>query len=215
MGFRRFVVRVPLIRRIAKEGYEFYELPPAELIKHWDYIWKKSTWHEVSHQALYYYQHKTITRIEFNKIKNWVSRCDCWEHSHDLSKIYALVVEDNPDCILPLYEKCNTAKSPWKRRQSVVGLIEDSSKRNSILPLDEWIHFVEPLLNDEGYHVQKGVSWTLREIFNVYAVEALDLLDRKILSLSSIAFSTATAKLDKEVKAILKLKRGIRRVSRP
>lgn len=213
MGFRRFVVRVPFIRRIVKEGYEFYELPSAERIKHWDHIWQKSPWYEVSHQALYYYQHKTITRAEFNKIKNWILRCDSWEHSDDLSKIYAQVVEDNPDWILPLYEKWNTARSPWKRRQSVVGLIEYASKRHSILPFDDLIHFVEPLLNDEDYYVQKGVGWTLREIFNVYPAEALDFLDRKILSLSSIAFSTSTEKLDKEAKAILKQKRKIRRDS--
>ncbi len=206
-GFYRFHIRVPAIRQLVKQGYGFFDLQAVEVISHWNYIWKNSQWYEVAHQALYYYQHKFISKAEFNKIKSWVSRCDCWEHSDDLSKIYAQIVEDNPDWILPLYEKWNRAGSPWKRRQSIVGLIEYASKRKTILPFNKLIRFVEPLLDDNDYYVQKGVGWTLREIFNVYPAETTIFLTSHVKLLSPIAFSSATEKLSKESKALLKVKR--------
>lgn len=206
-GFRRFNIRVPQVRKIAKQKYSFYELPPGEIVRVWDYIWKNSLWYEVAHQALYYYQHTTISKVEFGRIKTWISRCDCWEHSDDLSKIYAQVVEDNPDWIIPLYNKWNRAKSPWRRRQSIVGLIEYASKRKSVLPFDQLIGFVEPLLDDADYYVQKGVGWTLREIYNVYPTEALAFIEQHVRSLSAQAFSSSTEKLDKKTKARLKLRR--------
>ena len=206
-GFRRFGIRVPDVRKILKQGYSFCDLPPEAVVRHWDYIWKNSPWYEVAHQALYYYQHKTVSKAEFSKIKTWVNRCDCWEHSDDLSKIYARIVEENHDWVIPLYEKWNCAKSPWKRRQSVVGLIEYASKRKGVLPFNQLIRFVEPLLTDEDYYVQKGIGWTLREIFNVYPAEATRYLTQNVMSLTPIAFSSATEKLDKETKSIMKEKR--------
>lgn len=206
-NFRRLHMRVPVVRAIVKEKYAFFNLPSGDIVRVWDYIWKNTEWYEVAHQALYYYQHKTINKAEFVKIKTWVNRCDCWEHSDDLSKIYAQVVEDNPDWILPVFETWNRAKSPWKRRQSVVGLIEYASKRQSVLPFQELIKFVDPLLSDEDYYVQKGVGWTLREICNLYPSEALGYMQSNLILLHPIAYSSATEKLDKVTKAELNLKR--------
>ncbi|MFP6807505.1 MAG: DNA alkylation repair protein [Pseudomonadales bacterium] len=206
-GFRRLYIVVPEVRKLVKQKYSFYELSANEIIKIWDYIWKQSDWYEVAHQAIYYYQHRTISKVECAKITTWINRCDCWAYSDDLSKIYAQVVEDNPDWIIPLYNKWSTSSSPWKRRQSVVGLIEYASKRKSVLPFDELIGFVEALLADKDYYVQKGVGWTLREIYNVYPAQALEFIEHHIGELSALAFSSSTEKLDKKTKARLKTKR--------
>jgi 3-methyladenine DNA glycosylase AlkD len=205
--FRRFSIRVPVIRALVKEGYNFLDLPHKDIVRIWDHIWKNTQWYEVAHQALYYYQHKTITKAEFLKIKSWVSRCDCWEHSDDLSKIFAQVVEDNPAWILPTFEKWNRSKHPWKRRQSVVGLIEYASKRKSVLSFPDLIKFVDPLLDDEDYYVQKGVGWTLREIHNLYPLDALGYIQAKVLLLHPLAYSSATEKLDKVNKEKLNFRR--------
>ena len=203
--FRRFSIRVPVVRALVKEGYNFLDLPREDIVRVWDHIWKNTEWYEVAHQALYYYQHKTINKAEFLKIKSWISRCDCWQHSDDLSKIIAQVVEDNPTWILPTLEKWNRSKAPWKRRQSVVGLIEYASKRKSVLPFPDLIKFVDPLLDDEDYYVQKGVGWTLREIHNLYPPEALDYIQAKVLLLHPLAYSSATEKLDRVSKVRLNL----------
>jgi len=199
-NFQRMRICVPAVRAAAKKPYSFYQLPPREVIGIWDYIWKNTEWYEVAHQALYYYQHKPITKLEFSKIKTWINRCDCWEHSDDLSKIYAQVVEDNRNWIIPVFETWNRSRSPWKRRQSIVGLIEYASKRKHVLPFSQLIRFVAPLLQDNDYYVQKGIGWTLREIYNVYPAEALVFIEQNLIVLSSQAYSSATEKLAKETK---------------
>ncbi len=216
-GFRRMHILVPQVRGLVKKGYSFYDASPTSIVKRWDQIWKHSQWYEVAHQALYYYQqrmlHSAITRSEFSRIKTWINRCDCWSHSDDLSKIYAQVVEDNPSWILPLYETWNRAKSPWKRRQSVVGLIEYKAKRKHVLPFSILIRFVDPLLQDEDYYVQKGVGWTLREIYNAYPDKTLDYIKANLGSLSAIAYSSSTEKLDRKTKAGLNSTRKSLRTS--
>ncbi len=199
-NFQRMRIRVPAVRAAAKKPYSFYQLPPREVIGIWDYIWKNTEWYEVAHQALYYYQHKRITKLEFSKIKTWINRCDCWEHSDDLSKIYAQVVEDNRNWIIPVFETWNRSRSLWKRRQSIVGLIEYASKRKHVLPFRQLIRFVAPLLQDNDYYVQKGIGWTLREIYNVYPAEALAFIEQNLIVLSPQAYSSATEKLAKETK---------------
>ena len=202
-GFQRIGIRVPGVRAVLKQGYPFLAESAATVINLWDYIWKNAEYYEVAHQAIYYYQHKTLLREEFKKIKQWIMRCDCWEHSDDLSKIYAQVVEDNPEWILPTLEKWNRARSPWKRRQSVVALIEYASKRRRVLPFSRLIQFVTPLLDDDDYYVQKGVGWTLREIYNVYPAETLRYIETNLLSLGANAYSAATEKIDKQTKSRL------------
>lgn len=206
-GFHRLVIRVPEVRKLVKKPYSFYHLEPAEIASIWDQVWKDSQYYEVAHQALYYYQHKTISKFEFSQIKTWIDRCDCWEHSDDLSKIYAQVVEDNSTWILPQLRKWNKSQSPWKRRQSVVGLIEYASKRKKILPYETLISFITPLLYDEDYYVQKGVGWTLREIHNVYPMATLEYLYANLHLLTPIAFSTSTEKIDKAAKTRMKVER--------
>jgi 3-methyladenine DNA glycosylase AlkD len=206
-GFHRLIIRVPELRKLVKQGYSFYHLEPSEILLIWDHVWKNTQYYEVAHQALYYYQHKTLSKLEFSKIKTWVGRCGCWEHSDDLSKIYAQVVEDNSALILPQLRKWNNSSSPWKRRQSVVSLIEYASKRKKILPYETLISFVAPLLSDQDYYVQKGVGWTLREIHNVYPTAALEFIYANLSSLTPIAFSTATEKVNKADKTKMKEER--------
>ena len=206
-GFRRMRTRVPDVRKAAARGYSFSSAPPEEQIAIWDYIWNRSEWYEVAHQALYQYQHRSLTKMEFDTIISWIERCDSWWHSDDLSKIYAQVVEDDPGWILPTYEVWNTAESPWKRRQSIVGLIEYARKRKRVLPFPELIRFVDPLLDDEDYYVQKGIGWTLREIYNVYPAEATEYIGAHAVDLSAQAFSSATAKMDRLVKDPMKARR--------
>lgn len=103
---------VPLVRRAVKQGYTFLSGSRSSVIAIWDYIWNNSEWYEVMHQALYFYQGKSLNRSEFTRIIRWVDRCQCWEHSDDLSKIVAQVVEENSGWILP------TLKS-WKETSNI------------------------------------------------------------------------------------------------
>jgi 3-methyladenine DNA glycosylase AlkD len=150
--------------------------------------------------ALYNYQGKSLSKNECQTLLGWISRCTCWEHSDDLSKIFAQIVEENPNWILPTYKKWNRSNCPWKKRQSLVGLIEYASKRKKVLPFEELIRFVHPLLNDKEYYVQKGLGWTLREIYNVYPQQAIVYMENNLEFIQPIAYSAATEKIDKQLK---------------
>jgi 3-methyladenine DNA glycosylase AlkD len=108
-----------------------------------------------------------------------MDRCGCWEHCDDLAKIYATVVEANPSWSMPSLKKWNCSGNPWKRRQSMVSLIEYARKRTRLLPFAELIAFVEPLLDDDEDYVQKGLGWTVREIGNAYPEEIASCINMR------------------------------------
>ena len=207
-GFKRVGLRVPDVRALGKAGHDFLEdLSPNEVLKTWHYIFNNTHLYEAACQAIYYYQYRQLSKTEFNTVRQWVNRCDCWEHSDDLSKIYAEVFEQNPGWVMPWYRKWNADRNPWKRRQSIVGLLEYAQKRKQIQPYKVLISFIEPLLDDDDYYVQKGVGWTLREIYNVYPDEALAFIKQRLADIKPLAYSASTEKLDKKTKAGLNAQR--------
>ena len=132
--FQRLGMRVPEVRKTLKDtSYSFYSFKRREVTEVWDQVWKTSSHFEIMSMALYSYQNKPVSKTDFQKVKSWVDRVSCWGHSDDLSKIYANIVEKNPEWILPTLRKWNKSKNPWKRRQSVVSLIEYASKRKTVL----------------------------------------------------------------------------------
>ncbi len=207
----RWRIPVPRVRAAVREGYSFFSETDRRVVEVWDFIWRNTNCYEVMSQALYYYQSRSLSRTELIKIKRWIQRCDCWEHSDDLSKIYAQVVEEQPDLMLPTLRNWNRSGNRWKRRQSLVGLIEYASKRRRFRPFDELISFVEPLLSDDEYYVQKAVGWTLREIGNAYPGDTERFLKDHVVAIHPLAWSAATQKLNKESKAKLN---DVRRSSR-
>jgi 3-methyladenine DNA glycosylase AlkD len=60
------------------------------------------------------------------------------------------------------------------------------------------------LLKDKEYYVQKAVGWTLRELGTVYPKQTFSYLISHIKSVSSIAFTIATEKMNMDVKKELK-----------
>lgn len=204
-GFARCGRRVPEVRAILKDPLikDLRQQPKRGVLDSWHEIYLNTHSYEIGSLAIYFYQYQTLTKREFSKLKTWVSRCDCWEHSDDLSKIFADTLEQNPDWVLPVLTKWNTAKNPWQRRQSVVSLLEYAQKRDKVLPYPTLISFIETLLDDDEYYVQKGVGWTLREIYNAYPKETLDFFKQRYQEIAPLAWSAATEKLDIKTKARL------------
>ncbi len=154
----RLGVSVPKLRALVKKGI-FKDLNQNQKLKAWNEVWKNSQIFEAKSLAIYSYQYKALTKTEWLKIKLWINQCDCWEHSDDLTKIYAQLFEEHPSWVLPEIKKWNKSKNLWKRRQSLVSLLEYSIKRKKVQPFDVLINFVENLLFDEEYYVQKALGW--------------------------------------------------------
>lgn len=214
-GFARCYRRVPEVRALLKTPLlkNIQALPGKQALDIWHHVYLNTPSYDLGSLALYFYQYRALEKSEFNKLKTWLKRCDCWEHSDDLSKIFADTLERQPDWVLPVLSKWNSAKNPWQRRQSVVSLLEYAQKRKSVQPYKTLISFIEPLLNDEEYYVQKGVGWTLREIYNVYPIEMTEFFNRRFSEIQPTAWSAATEKLDKTLKKDLNSRRKAARTN--
>lgn len=199
-GNIRIGLRVPQIRSFVTKNFKYSKNESKSWMRYWDEVWKTSTYYESMSAALYCYQHRSLELYELKKVIYWIERCQSWEHSDDLSKIYAQVVEENPKAIVPTLKKWNRSSNPWKRRQSVVSLIEYASKRKTILPFKKLLSFINPLLDDQNYYVQKGLGWTMREIYNAYPREMIPFFEKNILLINPIAYSPATEKLNRKTK---------------
>jgi 3-methyladenine DNA glycosylase AlkD len=66
---------------------------------------------------------------------------------------------------------------------------------------------VEALLKDPEYYVQKGVGWTLREIYNLHPDATLEFIETNVKSISPAAWQASTEKLKPEIKQQLMVKR--------
>ena len=105
-------------------------------------------------------------------------------------------------------------RHPWKRRQSLVALLYYSRGRDRkrVLPFTRLIAAVERHLADSHYFVQKGVGWTIREIYNVYPGETIAWLRKNAARIAAPAWQAASEKLPAATKEELKtLRRGARR----
>lgn len=205
---------IPYIRSLSKKGFTFSTLEPEDQIEVWNEIWLISNSHEALTLAILFWE-KHINKISaatsWNYLKGWTSKIDNWAHSDGLSGLYSYLLEINPSLILPQLKKWNKSKNSWERRQSVVGLIHYHRKRSKVLPYIALIPFVESLLDDKDYFVQKGVGWALREISNVYPKQTYGFMRKNHSRLKSVAFAAATEKLSKPEKEKLKELRKLAR----
>lgn len=194
---------VPQSRATLKNGYSFLNLDRLSILSVFDHIWNHAVYFEEMSQAIYFYEKKSLIQQEFLTIINWIDRCDNWAHSDGLSSIYARALEENPKLVWPILKTWNSSQNPWKRRQSAVSMLYYSRLRKSWLPFKQMIEMIEPLLNDRDYYVQKGLGWTLREIYNLFPAETLGFIQTNLKKISPAAWQASTEKLPPDIKTEL------------
>ncbi len=198
----------PAHRKLFKKGYSFSKLSTSEQLKIWEYIWKNSSGFWAGGHAFLFLESKMkdreFLRYSWKTIKHWQKAVDNWGSCDGMAKIYTKILEVIPDEVLPQLEKWNKSVNLWDRRQSVVSLLYFSRTKKAVLPYDTIIKFINRLLDDKEYYVQKGVGWALKELYQVYPKKTLKYLEKNIKNISSIAFSPATEKLKKKDKEKLK-----------
>jgi 3-methyladenine DNA glycosylase AlkD len=205
-------LKIPLLRKYSlKEIKNFSE---AELLEFLDYVWQKSEVSEVLNWVLIQSEKFSSDFLIKNQhvFLNWVNRVENWWHSDGLSSLYVKILElelmkdTQRKFSFPFLEnlkKWNSDPNPWKRRQSVVSLLYYSRSRFTHLPYEELLKFVTTLLKDSEYYVQKGVGWTIREIYNLYPEETRKFLKANAEHISPHAWLASTEKLEKKFRAEL------------
>ena len=195
-------------RKLSRRRFSFSALSSSEQILIWDYIWNNSSDFWTCMQSFLYCESQIKDKMflvdSWEIIKYWQKRVDNWGCCDALSKIYTKILELTPDKVLGQLEQWNKSTYLWDRRQSIVSLLYFSRSKKVILPYDTIIPFINSLLDDKEYFVQKAVGWSLKELYNVYPAETLRYFDDNIKNVSSIAFTAATEKLKREDKERLK-----------
>lgn len=211
----RLPLRVPDLRKAEKRGFSFYQESREQILEVWDFVFQTTQSFDVMSMALYFYQRKPPLRTEIPVLASWVKRCTCWEHSDDFSKIFADATERYPDLMVPILLEWNGASGSWYRRQSLVSLMEYAPKRKQFLPFELMSNQVLNLLKDEEYYVQKGVGWTLRELYRAYPQKTLQLLKKHISAISPIAYTAAVEALPKAIRDDFRQERKANRTQLP
>ena len=198
----------PSQRNLFKQEFSFSGLSRSEQLMIWDYIWNNSSEFWLSMQSFLFLEknmkNKDFLTFSWDTIKKWQNKVDHWGKCDGLSKIYTKVLEIIPDQVLQQLKQWNKSDNLWDRRQSVVSLLYFSRTKKIILPYETIIPFVAELIDDKEYYVQKGIGWTLKELYGVYPNKTLKYIEKNAKRISATAFSAATEKLEKSDKERLK-----------
>lgn len=201
-------------RVLYKESYSFSDLSLEEKLKIYDAVWKQSTIYELRFQSVFFIvknAKKLNPVLVLETINSWMETVDCWPHSDDLAKATCIAGIKIPKQYKSLIQEWNTSEFSWKRRQSAVALVRERKAFIEIFNWKELEKLFLNLINDNTYMVQKGLGWALRDTGRIYNQELLRFLDKYATHLSSIAFSTATEKIDLLEKEVLKQMRKMHR----
>jgi 3-methyladenine DNA glycosylase AlkD len=204
---------VPTHRRESKRKYAFSDLPFTEQLTIWDELWRTGNFWLRLHAFFFLERHiKNETQLKemWPLVVRWQDQVDDWGLCDALAKIYTKILVVEPQKVYEQLKKWNADENLWMRRQSVVSLLYYSRTKKQHPSFNQIKQLLTPLLADKEYYVQKGVGWTLREVYNVYPEETLIWLKQDIKLLSSIAFTIAIEKMNaetvNELKAIRKVK---------
>jgi 3-methyladenine DNA glycosylase AlkD len=213
------------VRRISKADYKFISkdfmigIPEDQQAQIWIEVFNKSPYRNLDSIAIDFFKlrqkRKTFSLdVYADEIFKWISKVDCWMTGDMLASLTSQIHEANPKKYFPKLQKLTKAKSPWQNRMSLLSLYYYSSCRKVVPTFEQSIGFVQLHLKKDHYHLQKSVGWTLREMNNVHPKKTEQWIDRNLLELSPIAFSTATEKIKGKQKEMWKQRRKEERKKR-
>ena len=210
-GVNAVSANTPTQRACFKKKYSFSQLPHIEQLAIWDYVWHNTSSLLARSQCIMYCEtfctNPQLLSASWQIIVRWQDAIGEWWLCDFLSKIYTKTLEVIPDEVYPQLVEWNRDADLWKRRQSIVSLLYFQSTKKKHLAFDAVINLIEPLLDDSEYYVQKGVGWTLKELYQVYPDATYDYMLKNIKRITGIAFSPATEKVTYLQKQALKDKR--------
>lgn len=201
---------MPSLRNLLKEDFLVSKKnSKADLYNEFRNLWLESNYFEAKMIALYWLDYQSIDFLIDNSkdILSWAELIDNWAHSDTLCNIYSRLYENDQKRTLSQYQKWNSARESWLRRCSMVGTFYYSRLRKIQPEYNVVKRLVSPHLSAPEYYVQKGVGWTIREMYNVYPDKTSSFIAKNIKKITPIAWVAASEKLPKKEKNLLLLER--------
>ncbi len=202
------IENVPSHRNASKHTYSFSGKSFGEQLAIWDHIWRNTDDFWVRIHAFFFLERHMKEADELKQmwpvVMKWQDNVSDWGLCDALAKIYTKILVVAPVKVYSTLKKWNKDHDLWKRRQSVVSLLYYSRTKKKYLTFDKIERLITSLLKDKEYYVQKAVGWALRELGTVYPKQTFSYLITHIKSVSGIAFTIATEKMNMDVKNELK-----------
>jgi 3-methyladenine DNA glycosylase AlkD len=201
-------LKIPQVRAVSHQlalDFASQDLTVREQFNLMSALWFKGKSFESQAVALFWLESQTTPWLVENTkaITKWVERIHNWAHSDTYSGVLARIFESNPNSLTQTYLKWNSSKNPWKRRNSIVGLMLYSRMRKTHPSFQFCLKLVDSQKHAPEYYVQKAYGWTLREMYNVYPDKTLAYLNENAKVISPAAWYAATEKLSKVQKELL------------
>ncbi len=206
-------LKTPLVRKLAdSHRQELEEAVPSreKRFQMLQSVWQSSKIFEAKSITLYWLEEQTNEWLTENSnlIIKWVEYVNNWAHSDTYAGVLARIFETDPKRLTPIYKQWNKHQNPWKRRNSMVGLMLYSRMRKRLPSFSLCQQLVHTQITAPEYYVQKGYGWTLREMFNVYPERTFQYLEKHADRISPAAWYAATEKLKlKEKKYLMNLRK--------
>ena len=201
--------RIPQLRQLYKENFSYADLTLKERLKIWDEVFKNSKIFEVMSLSMFWAG--TLSKQDLIKIwltlKTWSLSIDNWAHSDSLCQLYAEILEEKPELILPTLRKWNRSKNPWLVRISMISLYYYTQHRETLPTQKLAEEFLKEHWGHEHYYVQKAIGWTLREYITAYPKSGLGFFTKNVRRVSGIAFTAASERLSSTEKSRIKAMR--------
>lgn len=190
------------VRSILKKNLSVFKLPLDKQFEAFQEVWFSSEVFEVKMVVLYWVmQLQDEVLIKFiGPLINWAKEIDNWATSDMLSSVYSRVFEKSPSLLLSTFKMWNRHANPWLRRQSLISLYYYARMRKRKPSFFLSQSFVSRNFFYPEYYVQKAVGWTLREMYQTYPEQTLELIKKNVSQLSSVAWVAATEKLPAAIK---------------
>ena len=207
-NYQFYALKNPTVQAVFKKGFSFSHEPIEVQMEFYTKLWNESNCYEIMNLSLMYlaiYCKKHKNFVAFLTAKSFLSKIDNWAHSDFLSSIIGRHMIHAEANIYKELFALNNAENLWERRAALVPLLYHLKSKKSNLTEKHFFDSINPRILDEAYYVQKAVGWLLREFGGKFPNELLSYLYQNAYQMSSIAFATATEKINTTDKEQFKL----------
>lgn len=207
-NYHFYALKNPTVQAVFKKGFSFSHEPIEVQMEFYTKLWNESNCYEIMNLSLMYlaiYCKKHKDFEAFLLAKSFLPKIDNWAHSDFLSSIIGRHMIHAEANIYKELFALNNAENLWERRAALVPLLYHLKSKKSNLTEKHFFDSINPRILDEAYYVQKAVGWLLREFGGKFPNELLSYLYQNAYQMSSIAFATATEKINTTDKEQFKL----------
>ena len=205
---KTYGVKTPVVREISKKYFrEIKNLTKKRIFSLCEELLKFGYNEEIAIALDWVYRiKKQLTKSDFPILGRWLKKyIGNWGTCDDFSThILGYFLFQYPEFLreTKIWAK---SKNRWLRRASAVSLIYSLRRGQA---LEQVLHIVDILLQDEDDLVRKGYGWMLKEASNIYRQEVFEYVMRNKDKMPRVALRYAVEKMPGEMKRKAMIVRG-------